>query len=439
MKTEKKYASVFELNGVPKLTQAFPLALQHVVAMIVGCVTPAIVIAEMAGLNEGDKVIFVQAALFIAAVSTLIQLFPLGGRIGSGLPVIMGVSFAYLPSMQAIVGNFDIATILGAQLIGGVVAIFVGIFVTKLRKLFPPLITGTVVFTIGLSLYPTAVKYMAGGQSSPNYGAWQNWLVAFLTLAVVVALNHFAKGILKLASILIGMIVGYIISGFFGMIDFSAVQGAGIFQIPRPMYFGMKFETSAVMTLVILFIINSVQAIGDLSATSGGGLDREPTDKELSGGIIGYGITNILGSFFGGLPTATFSQNVGIVATTKVVNRVVLGLAAGIILLAGFVPKFSALLTTIPQCVLGGATISVFASIAMTGIKLVVQQPPTYRNTSIVGLSVALGMGITQCSDALAQLPAWVTTVFGKSPVVVTTIAAILLNVILPKDKEAGK
>lgn len=439
MKTEKKYASVFELNGVPKLTQAFPLALQHVVAMIVGCVTPAIVIAEMAGLNEGDKVIFVQAALFIAAVSTLIQLFPLGGRIGSGLPVIMGVSFAYLPSMQAIVGNFDIATILGAQLIGGVVAIFVGIFVTKLRKLFPPLITGTVVFTIGLSLYPTAVKYMAGGQSSPNYGAWQNWLVAFLTLAVVVALNHFAKGILKLASILIGMLVGYIISGFFGMIDFSAVQGAGIFQIPRPMYFGMKFEASAVMTLVILFIINSVQAIGDLSATSGGGLDREPTDKELSGGIIGYGITNILGSFFGGLPTATFSQNVGIVATTKVVNRVVLGLAAGIILLAGFVPKFSALLTTIPQCVLGGATISVFASIAMTGIKLVVQKPLTYRNTSIVGLSVALGMGITQCSDALAQLPAWVTTVFGKSPVVVTTIAAILLNVILPKDKEAGK
>ena len=351
----------------------------------------------------------------------------------------MVVSFDYLPSMQAIVGNFDIATILGAQLIGGVVAIFVGIFVTKLRKLFPPLITGTVVFTIGLSLYPTAVKYMAGGQSSPNYGAWQNWLVAFLTLAVVVALNHFAKGILKLASILIGMIVGYIISGFFGMIDFSAVQGAGIFQIPRPMYFGMKFEASAVMTLVILFIINSVQAIGDLSATSGGGLDREPTDKELSGGIIGYGITNILGSFFGGLPTATFSQNVGIVATTKVVNRVVLGLAAGIILLAGFVPKFSALLTTIPQCVLGGATISVFASIAMTGIKLVVQQPLTYRNTSIVGLSVALGMGITQCSDALAQLPAWVTTVFGKSPVVVTTIAAILLNVILPKDKEAGK
>lgn len=436
MKTDKKYASVFELNGVPKLSQAFPLALQHVVAMIVGCVTPAIVIAGVAGLEGSDKVIFVQAALFIAAISTLIQLFPIGGKIGSGLPVIMGVSFAYLPSMQAIAGNFDIATILGAQLIGGIVAVFVGIFVKKLRVLFPPLITGTVVFTIGLSLYPTAVKYMAGGASSPNYGAWQNWLVGFITLAVVIVLNHFAKGILKLASILIGMIVGYIVSGFFGMIDFSAVASAGVFEIPRPMYFGMKFEVSAIVTMVILFVINSIQAIGDFSATSAGGLDREPTDKELSGGIVAYGLSNVFGSFFGGLPTATFSQNVGIVATTKVVNRVVLGLAAAIILLAGFVPKFSAFLTTIPQCVLGGATISVFASIAMTGIKLVTQQPLTYRNTSIVGLAVALGMGITQCSDALATLPAWVTTVFGKSPVVVTTIVAITLNLILPKEKK---
>ena len=419
MKTDKKYASVFELNGMPKFSQAFPLALQHVVAMIVGCVTPAIVIAGVAGLEGNDKVIF-----------------PIGKkyRIGSGLPIIMGVSFAYLPSMQAIAGNFDIATILGAQLIGGMVAVFVGIFVKKLRVLFPPLITGTVVFTIGLSLYPTAVKYMAGGASSPNYGAWQNWLVGFITLAVVIALNHFAKGILKLASILIGMIVGYIVSGFFGMIDFSAVGSAGMFQIPQPMYFGMKFEVSSIVTMVLLFVINSVQAIGDFSATTGGGLDREPTDKELSGGIMAYGITNIFGSFFGGLPTATFSQNVGIVATTKVVNRMVLGLAAVIILLAGFVPKFSALLTTIPQCVLGGATISVFASIAMTGIKLVVQQPLTYRSTSIVGLAVALGMGITQCSDALASFPAWVTTVFGKSPVVVTTIVAILLNLILPKE-----
>lgn len=437
MKSTRKYATVFDLNGVPRFSQAFPLALQHVVAMIVGCVTPAIVISGVANLNAGDTVIFVQAALFIAAISTLLQLFPIGGRVGAGLPVIMGVSFAYLPSMQAIAGSYSIAAIFGAQLIGGIVAVFVGLFVKKLRILFPPLITGTVVFTIGLSLYPTAVKYMAGGESSPTYGSWQNWLVALITLAVVIALNHFAKGFLKLSSILIGMIVGYIIAACFGMVDLSSVGEAGIFQIPRPLYFGMEFEPSAIVTMVLLFVINSVQAIGDFSATTAGGLDREPTDKELSGGIVGYGITNIFGSFFGGLPTATFSQNVGIVATTKVVNRMVLGLSAIIILLAGFLPKFSALLTTIPQCVLGGATISVFASIAMTGIKLVATQPLSYRNTAIVGLAVALGIGITQCPEALAAFPEWVTTVFGKSPVVVTTLTAILLNVILPKDKKA--
>ena len=437
MKSTRKYATVFDLNGVPRFSQAFPLALQHVVAMIVGCVTPAIVISGVANLNAGDTVIFVQAALFIAAISTLLQLFPIGGRVGAGLPVIMGVSFAYLPSMQAIAGSYSIAAIFGAQLIGGIVAVFVGLFVKKLRILFPPLITGTVVFTIGLSLYPTAVKYMAGGESSPTYGSWQNWLVALITLAVVIALNHFANGFLKLSSILIGMIVGYIIAACFGMVDLSSVGEAGIFQIPRPLYFGMEFEPSAIVTMVLLFVINSVQAIGDFSATTAGGLDREPTDKELSGGIVGYGITNIFGSFFGGLPTATFSQNVGIVATTKVVNRMVLGLSAIIILLAGFLPKFSALLTTIPQCVLGGATISVFASIAMTGIKLVATQPLSYRNTAIVGLAVALGIGITQCPEALAAFPEWVTTVFGKSPVVVTTLTAILLNVILPKDKKA--
>ena len=434
MKTNKKYASVFELNGVPKFSQAFPLALQHVVAMIVGCVTPAIVIAGMAGLNGGDKVIFVQTALFIAAISTLVQLFPLGGKIGSGLPVIMGVSFAYLPSMQAIVEGYDIATILGAQLIGGIVAVFVGIFVKKLRVLFPPLITGTVVFTIGLSLYPTAVKYMAGGASSPEYGSWQNWLVGFITLAVVIGLNHFAKGVWKLSSILIGMIVGYVISAFFGMVDFSSVGSSGMFQVPRPMYFGMKFEPSAIITMVLLFVINSVQAIGDFSATSGGGLDREPTDKELSGGIVGYGITNIFGSFFGGLPTATFSQNVGIVATTKVVNRVVLGLAAVIIVLAGLIPKFSALLTTVPSCVLGGATVSVFAMIAMTGIKLVVKEGLNTRNTAVVGLSVALGIGVIQVADCFAQFPEWAKTIFGTSPVVIATLTAVTLNLLLPKD-----
>lgn len=276
-------ASIFESDGIPAFSKALPLALQHVVAMIVGCVTPAILISDVAGLNERDRVILVQAALFVSAISTLLQLFPVFNgkkfQLGSRLPVIMGISFAYVPSMQAIAESYDVGTILGAQVIGGIVAILVGFTIRKIRVLFPPIVTGTVVFTIGLSLYPTAVKYMAGGASSPEYGSWKNWLVAFFTLAVVVGLNHFAKGTLKLASILIGIIAGYAAAACFGLVDFSDVSSAGFFQLPKPLHFGLHFEPSACVAIGILFGINSIQAIGDFSATTVGSMNREPKTK----------------------------------------------------------------------------------------------------------------------------------------------------------------
>ncbi|WP_394283102.1 uracil-xanthine permease family protein [Frisingicoccus sp.] len=430
---------LFILDGKPSLGQTVPLALQHIVAMIVGCVTPAIIVAGVAGLSEQDSIILIQAALVMSAISTLLQLFPFKFgkfRIGSGLPVIMGISFAYVPTMQAIAGSFDVATILGAQIVGGIIAIIVGIFIKQIRKFFPPLITGTVVFAIGLSLYPTAINYMAGGVSSPSYGSWQNWTVAFITLIIVTALNHFGKGIFKLASILIGVIAGYVVAMMFGMVDFSSVASASWFQFPSPLHFGIKFEASSCVAIGVLFAINSIQAIGDFSATTTGGLDRMPTDEELNGGILAYGCSNIFCALFGGLPTATYSQNVGIVGSTKVVAKRVFRTAAIVLLVAGLVPKFSSVLTTIPYCVLGGATVSVFASIAMTGVKLITAEPMTYRSTSIVGLAIALGMGITQANAALATFPAWVTTIFGKSPVVVATITAVILNLILPKEKE---
>ena len=429
--------NIFELEGIPPLRRALPLAVQHVVAMIVGCVTPAIIVSGSAGLPPEEQVILIQAALVISALSTLLQLFPLFRKLplglGSGLPVIMGVSFAYVPTMQAIAEGYGVAAILGAQIVGGAVAAVVGLFVKKLRRLFPPLITGTVVFTIGLSLYPTAINYMAGGAGSANYGSWQNWLVAFFTLVVVTALNHYGKGLWKLSSILLGIAAGYGLSACFGMVSFDSVGEAAYFQLPQLLHFGVQFEISACVAIGILFAINAVQAIGDLTATTVGAMDREPTDRELQNGIVGYGLMNMIGGLFGGLPTATYSQNVGIVTTTKVINRVVLGLSAVILGAAGLVPKFSALLTTIPQCVLGGATVSVFASIAMTGMKLVSTARMDYRNSSIVGLAAALGMGISQASAALAAFPEWVTTIFGKSPVVVATLVAVLLNVILPK------
>ena len=427
---------LFDCNGnLPPARYSLPMAVQHLVAMIVGCVTPAIIISSAAGLSSGLRILLIQSSLVCAAVSTLLQLFGITRFCGARLPVIMGVSFAYLATMQDIAASYGLAEIFGAQLIGGMVAVVIGLFAKKLQKLFPPLITGTVVFTIGLSLYPTAISYMAGGSGSADFGAWQNWLVAIFTLVCVTVLNHFGKGMLKLASILLGMAAGYIFSAFFGMVDVSAIGNASVFSLPRVAPFDIRFEFSSTLAFSILFAINAVQAIGDMSATTIGGMDREPDDDELRGGIIGFGVSNILSSLFGGLPNATYSQNVGIVSSTKVVNRKVLALTALMLLAAGLVPKFSALLTTIPQCVLGGATVSVFASIAMTGMKLVAMQPMSYRNTSIVGLSAALGMGVSMVSESLSQFPAWVTTVFATSPVVIAAIVAILLNVILPKEE----
>ena len=416
--------ALYQFHGRPPLGSAVSLALEHLVAMIVGCVTPAIIISQAAGLSGADSVLLIQTSLVMSAVCTLLQLFPIGKRFGSGLPVILGVSFAYLPSMQAIASAGEgVATISGAVLVGGLVAVVVGLFTKQIRKLFPPVITGTVVFTIGLSLYPTAINYMAGGAANTAvavaekgltsalvYGSWQNWLIAGLTLVAVILLNQYGKGIGKLASILLGMVFGYLVALCFGMVDFSGVSSAAWFSLPKPLHFGIHFDLSSCIALGLLFAINSIQAIGDFTAVT-----------------------------VGGLPTATYSQNVGITSTNKVVNRVVFTLTSVFLLLAGIVPKFSAILRTIPQCVLGGATVTVFSTIAMTGMKLIASQELTARNTTIVGLSAALGVGVSQASGALGQLPESVTMIIGKSPVVIATLMAVLLNLILPKDGQTRK
>ena len=467
---KKENSELFKWDGKPTLGQILPLAAQHVLAAVVGCVTPAILVANAAN-NAGGNVdmgLLIQMSLVFAALSTLLQLYGNKVRMGSGLPVIIGVSFAYVPTMTAIAAQAkSIDTILGAMLIGGVVAIIVGLTIKQIRKVFPPLVIGTVIFAIGLSLYKTAINYMAGNPANTYeviveqqgktsalvFGSWQNWLVSFVTLAIVVALNHYGKGLFKLASILIGLLCGYVLALCFGMVDFSVLSNAGWFQIPKPLEFGMRFEISAIIPLAILFLVNSIQAMGDFSATTSGGMDRLPTDKELNGGIIGYGVGNIVSAFFGCPPTATFSQIVG---TTKVVSRRVFAASAGILLVAGLIPKFSALLRTIPQCVLGGAVVSVFASIAMTGIRLLVTEKLTARNATVAGLSIAIGMGVSLssgCLDPMMQsihsalnmsmnlenFQAIINNTFASSPVVLATIFAVILNLILPKEKNQEK
>ena len=427
-----KRATVFQYEGVPPLGQMVPLGLQHVVAAVVGIVTPAIMIAGSCGITGADQTLLIQVSLLVTAVATLIQLFPIG-PIGSRLPVIMGISFAYVPTLQAIGQQFGLPEILGAEIIGGIVAILFGIFVKQIRVLFPPLVTGTVIFTIGLSLYPTAIKYMAGGVGKPDYASPKSWLVAIITFLVVLILHNFGKGVLKLGAILWGIIVGYVISIPLGLVEFSAVGQAGLFQVPTPMHFEIAFEPSAIVSLAIVYMVNAVQTIGDLSSTTIGGMDRMPTDKELRGGIVGQGVMSVVGALFGGLPTASYSQNVGIVTVNRVINRAVFVFAAVVLAVAGFVPKIASILTTIPQSVIGGATVSVFAMITMTGVSMITSERFDMRARTVVGLSVALGVGISQVQGCLAGFPEWVTMVFGSSPVVVTAIMAIFLNLILPK------
>lgn len=442
-KNKNLSTSLFDLDGKPSFGKSFPIALQHLLAMVIGNALPSLLLTNTLkgtefAIGSNEAVYVIQAGFFIAAIATFLQLYPVI-KIGARLPVIMGVSFAYIPVLLAIGKQYGYPAVYGAQIIGGIVAFLCGMSIKKIRKFFPPIVSGTVVLTIGLSLYPVAIGYMAGGNGNPMYGSIWQWIVAFFTLAVVLTCNMFGKGLVKLASILIGILSGYILSAIInftiapGFMNFTNIQQAGWFTLPKILPFAPEFPIDAVFTMAVMYIVNSIQAIGDISSTTMGGLDREATDEEIAGGIKCNGIASIIGSFIGALPTATFSQNVGIVSMTKVTARRVIAVTATMIAIAGFIPKFGGLMMSVPQCVIGGATISVFAQITMNGIKLINQQELSIRNSTIVGLGLALGMGITSVPAATEAMPQQLKMIFTSSPVVIATIVVFLLNIILPK------
>ncbi|MDO5048233.1 MAG: solute carrier family 23 protein [Anaerococcus sp.] len=445
----KDYSNLFSFDGKIPLSKAIPLALQHVIAMIAACVAPAIIFAQMAGLSQEDSIILVQMALIGSALTSLLMIYPIG-KFGAKLPMIYGVSFAYVPTMLALASQFQasggrhiVAVVLGAQLIGAIGSLIFAFTLKYILPYFPPLVSGTVVLCIGISLYPIALTNMGGGGdvNQLGWGQWQNWLVAGVTLLASIGFTHFAKGIFSLASLLFAMLVGYALAGFFGMIDLSPVGDASLISFVRPLHFGIKLEPSAIFSFIIIFIVTSIEGIGDMTSTTIGGMDRAPSKQELRGGIAAFSLTNIIGAFIGTLPTATFSQNAGIVSVNKVINKKVFSTAAIIILLAGLSPKLSSLLTTIPEPVIGGATLSVFAAITMNGIRMITSQPLTMRNTSIVGTSVALGFGfvsVVSVAEAAGVyfMPEELKIAIGSSPVVLAAISAVLMNIIIPEKDE---
>lgn len=430
----KKHLSnqLFLIDGKAPLSKVLPISLQHILAMIVANVAPALIVANAIGLNASDSVSLVQFCMFAAGIATLMQVVGVW-KFGAKLPLIMGMNFAFVPVVINIANTYGIAASYGATIFGGLVSILLGSLIIKIKKYFPALVTGTTVLTMGISLYPVAINYMAGGIGSPTYASLTNWGISLFTLIVVLLFNQFAKGYLKVLSMLIGIIAGYVLSLILGIVDFSNVAIAPFFSFVKIFPFGVSFLPSAIITMVIMYLVTSVEVIGDTSSLTIGTMDREATSSELSGAIMGKGVTAIIGSVLGGLPTATFSQNVGIVTMTKVINRLVFIIAASIMILVGFFPQFGAVMTSIPAPVLGGATLSVFSIITINGLKLISQEVMTMRNATILGLSLVFGLGLTSVPEAIQYAPEAFKTFIGSSPVIIATLIAFILNIAIPK------
>lgn len=432
-----KSTSIYELDGRPPFRQMFPLGLQQPLAMFVGNIVPMLLVSGEAGLSAENATLLLQCSLLGAGVATLIQAFPIcigKVRLGSGLPVMMGLTYTFLPICISVSVNYGLGALFGAQLIGGIISIFIGMALPKVRKFFPPIVTGTIIVSIGISCFPTAAYNLAGGSGSETMGEAYNWIIGVIVIAVILLCSGFGKGLVSAAAILIGMVAGYIVSVIWGIVDFSAVASAAWFAVPKPLAFGMEFKLDFAIIFALLFFINAVEMTGDFTVSATGGLNRQPKDAELKGGIIGNGIACIFSSFFNCFATGTYSQCSGIVALTKVCSRYVMGCAAGTLVIAAFCPKLAALLSTIPNCVIGGATIVVFSMIALSGMNLVARSRFTNRSMLICGTSLALGLGISFAKDTLAGAGEYVQMFFGESSIILVAGTALLLNIILPKD-----
>ena len=451
----------FQFEGKLPLKQAIPLGLQHVLAMFVGNLTPILIITAACGSEDfaSIQVTLLQNAMLIAGIVTLVQLYAIG-PIGGKVPIIMGTSSGFIGVFQSIVnimggGVVAYGAIMGASMIGGLFETVLGAFLKPLRRFFPSVVTGTVVLAIGLSLISVGVSSFGGGSSANDYGSVENLLIALIVMIIILALKHGTKGLTSSSCILIGIIIGYIICAVLSFIlPTTAVNADGVeytkawvlnwdkvaqakwFAVPQIMPVKPVFDLRAIIPVMIMFVVTAVETVGDISGCMEGGMGREATDKELSGGVMCDGIGSSFAALFSVLPNTSFSQNVGLVTMTKIVNRFALGCGAIFLILCGLLPKLAALVSIMPQCVLGGAAVIMFSSIVMSGIQLITKEPLTARNMTIVSVALGLGYGLGANSAILSGLPDSIALIFGGSGIVPAAFVAIILNVLLPKEKQ---
>ena len=426
---------IYQLDGRPKLTEAIPLGLQHVLAMFVGNVTPLIIISNVLNLDPQIKASLIQCAMFVSGLVTLIQCYPLG-PVGAKLPIVMGTSFGFVPAATAIGVKYGMSGILGACLIGALFQILIGGLVLKrIRKYFPPVVTGIVVLTMGIALLPTGVNYFAGGVGAADFASPSNLLLGTIVLITVIFFKQYTKGMLSISSVLIGLIVGYIVAIPMGKIDFSSLSQAALLSLPVPFQLGFEFPIDAIIAMIFVYMVSTVETIGDTTAIANSGLGREASEKEIVGAVLADGIGSLVGTLFSVLPNTSFGQNVGIVAMTKIVNRFVIATGACILILAGIFPKVGALISLMPASVLGGASIVMFSMIVVSGIRLITTETLTERNAMIVAVSLGLGLGVAYVPGFFDTFPESIQLIFGESKTVLPAILAVILNIVLPKEE----
>ena len=453
----------YDFYGKLPLKKAIPLGLQHVLAMFVGNLTPLLIITGACGLVGAEfadlQVELLQNAMIVAGIVTLVQLYAIG-PIGGKVPIIMGTSSGFIGVFNSVVGVMGggVATygaIMGASVLGGLFESVLGFLIKPLRKFFPAVVTGTVVLSIGLSLIGVGVNSFGGGNNANDFGSVENLLLGFLVLVVIIILKHGTTGMTSASSILIGIIVGYIAAAIMGaVLPHTAVNAEGVeytkawvlnwdkvaqaewIALPSLLPVKLRFDLRAIIPVLIMFVVTAVETVGDISGVMEGGMGREATDSELSGGVVCDGVGSSFAALFGVLPNTSFSQNVGLVTMTKIVNRGALAIGALFLILCGLFPKLAALISIMPQCVLGGAAVMMFSSIVISGIQLITKETLTMRNITIVSVALGLGYGIGVNSGILSQLPQALQLVFGGSGIVPAAIIAIVLNIALPKEKE---
>ena len=461
-----KYVSLskgaYSFEGEMPLGQAIPLGLQHVLAMFVGNLTPLLIIGGACGIMGGTdfvnlQISLLQNAMIIAGIVTLIQLYGIG-PCGGKVPIIMGTSSGFIgvfSSVVATMGSGVVAygAIMGASIIGGIFEGVLGFFLKPLRRFFPSVVTGTVVLSIGLSLIAVGINSFGGGFNSKDFGSMENLGLGLFVLIVILCFKHGTKGFFSSSSILFGIIAGYIAAFIMGMVlpttgvtakgvtftkswvlNWDKVANAGWFAVPEFMPVDIIFDMRAIIPVCIMFIVTAVETVGDISGVMEGGLEREATDKELAGGVICDGLGSSFAALFGVLPNTSFSQNVGLVAMTKVVNRFALATGAVFLILCGLIPKLGALVSIMPQSVLGGAAVMMFSSIVVSGIQLITKEKLTPRNLTIVAVALGVGYGMGANPGILAHAPAAVKLIFGGSGIVPAALVAIILNIVLPQD-----